>query len=58
MSGSAMPMKVTKAMMEAETRAIQDALERSARNDPDWGVYFEGQVRPPPLPWWRRVLGL
>lgn len=53
-----MPKKVTMEQIRAETRAIQDALERSARNDPDWGVYFEGQERPPPMPWWRRLLKL
>lgn len=55
---SRMPKKVTMEQIRAETRAIQDALERSARNDPEWGVYLEGQPRPPPRPWWRRLLNV
>lgn len=48
---------VTKAELRAETEAYLDALDRIARDDPDWGVYFEGEVRPR-LPWWRRLLKL
>lgn len=52
----ASPM-VTRAELEAETRAYNDAGRRMARNDPDWRVYFDGKV-PPKLPWWRRLLKL
>lgn len=47
----------TREQFEAQTRAYKDAMDRIARNDPDWGVYDEGDERPK-LPRWRRVLKL
>ena len=52
-----MTSMITKEEMEAETRAYLDAFARIARNDIDWGVYFEGDERPQ-YPWWRRFLRL
>jgi hypothetical protein len=43
--------------IDAETRAFVDMADRVSRNDPDWGLYREGEARPR-LPWWRRLLKL
>ena len=46
---------VTREELDADTRAFLDAAERIARDDLDWGVYWDGEARPS-YPWWRRVL--
>lgn len=60
MSGDQMAArKMTAAELAAEQDAYDDAMERIARNDPDWGIYLPGMEHERlQLPWWRRVLKL
>lgn len=50
-----MSLMVSMEKIRAETRAIEDHMDRVARDDPDWNIYWEGEERPK-LPWWRRLL--
>ena len=52
-----MDAMVDRAKIEAEARAYEDFFDRVARDDPDWGLYFEGDPRLH-FPWWRRFLKL
>jgi len=42
----------------AETEALLEWADRVASGYPDWRIYWPGDERPPPLPWWRRLLKL
>lgn len=43
----------------AEQAAYEDAMERIARDDIDWGIYLPAwEHERPTYPWWRRLLKL
>lgn len=50
-----MESMVSMEKIQAETRALLDHVDRVARNDPDWGIYFEGEERRK-IPLWQRLL--